>query len=306
MKHETAGDPVSGLKWTRRTTKKIADELQSLGIEIGGNTVARLLKEMDFSLKCNQKKIAGKNHPQRDEQFKYIGVLRDLFEELKCPVISVDTKKREMIGLFKNPGVAWEQEAREVFDHDFRSQAQGIAIPYGVYDTSANLGYLFIGTWRDTPEFAVDCIERWWRLEGADLYSTAPGLLILADGGGSNGYRSRMWKSCLQDKLCDKHGLLVTVCHYPPGTSKWNPIEHRMFSEISKNWAGKPFVDYETMLKYARTTQTSTGLNVKSYLSRKKYEKSESISVERMKQINLIQHETLPYWNYTINPIYDC
>jgi hypothetical protein len=302
MKHEVAGDPVSGLKWTRKTTQKIAEELQSLGIDVGKNTVARLLKDMDFSLKANQKKIAAKNDPDRDEQFKYISMIRDLFEELECPVISVDTKKKEMIGLFKNPGSTWAQAPTAVNDHDFRSLATGIAIPYAIYDTVANLGFLFVGISHDTPEFAVDCIEKWWRLQGIKRYPDAPGLLILADSGGSNGCRSRAWKRNIQENLCDKHGLMVTVSHYPPGTSKWNPIEHRLLSEISKNWAGKPLDSYETILRYARTTQTSSGLKVKSYLVRKEYEKRKTISDEQMKELNLATHAVLPQWNYTVYP----
>lgn len=302
MKHETAGDPVSGLKWTRRTTAKIAAELGKLGLAIGRNTVGRLLREMDYSLRANRKKLAGTSDPDRDEQFQYIAVLRDTFEKRDCPVISVDTKKKEMVGLFKNNGALWRQEAIAVNDHDFRSMALGMAIPYGVYDTGANRGTLFVGTSYDTPAFAVDCIERWWRSEGRKRYGDAAGLLILADGGGSNGTRSRVWKRDLQDKLCDRHGLSVTVSHYPPGTSKWNPIEHRLFSEISKNWAGRPLDSYEAILKYARTTTTATGLTVRAYLITKPYKKSQKVSDKRMKELNLDKHAVLPKWNYTLRP----
>jgi hypothetical protein len=302
MKYETAGDPITGLRWTRKTTGKIADELEKLGISVGRNTVGRLLKGMRFSLKSNRKAIARLSDPDRDEQFKHIGALRDLFEELGCPVISVDTKKKEMVGLFKNAGARWEQQATPVNDHDFRSLASGLAVPYGVYDTVANLGALFIGVSRDTAEFAVDCIERWWRDEGRERYREAAALLILADCGGSNGNRLRMWKSALAEQLCERHGLLVTVCHYPAGASKWNPVEHRLFSEISKNWAGKPLESYETILKYARTTTTSTGLEVTATLVRKHYEKAQRVSNARMEQLNLITHTVLPQWNYTLSP----
>ena len=302
MKHETAGDPVTGLKWTRRTTRKIAAELGKLGIVIGRNTVGRLLKEMRFSLRVNRKKLAGTVDPDRDEQFKYIGRLRDTFEKLGCPVISVDTKKKEMLGLFKNNGTAWAKESTAVNDHDFRSMALGMAIPYGVYDTGADRGALFIGTSHDTPAFAVDCIERWWRSEGRKRYGDAAGLLILADGGGSNGNRSHVWKRDLQEKLCERHGLSVTVSHYPPGTSKWNPIEHRLFSAISRNWAGRPLDSYETLLKYARTTTTATGLKVRASLIRKPYKKSQKVSDKRMKELNLDKHAVLPKWNYTLRP----
>ena len=302
MRHETAGDPMTGLKWTRRTTGKIAAQLGELGIEVGRNTVGRLLKEMGFSLKVNRKRIAAGSAPDRDEQFNYIAVLRDLFEGSDCPVISVDTKKKEMVGLFKNAGSAWEREGRAVNDHDFRSTALGMAIPYGVYDTVANLGALFIGVSRETPEFAVDSIATWWKTQGKRRYPDAPGLLILADGGGANGHRSRVWKSDLQDKLCDRFGLLVTVSHYPPGASKWNPIEHRLFSEISKNWAGRPLDSYETILNYVRTTTTSTGLKVTARLVKKEYEKSRKIRDDRMEEINLARHAVLPQWNYTLSP----
>ncbi len=305
MRHETAGDPMTGLKWTRRTTGKIAAQLGELGIQVGRNTVGRLLKEMGFSLKVNRKRIAAGSAPDRDEQFNYIAVLRDLFEESDCPVISVDTKKKEMVGLFKNAGSAWEREARAVSDHDFRSTALGMAIPYGVYDTVANLGALFIGVSRETPEFAVDSIATWWRTQGKRRYPDAPGLLILADGGGANGHRLRAWKSDLQDKLCDRFGLLVTVSHYPPGASKWNPIEHRLFSEISKNWAGRPLDSYETILNYVRTTTTSTGLKVTARLVKKEYEKSRTIRDDRMEEINLARHAVLPQWNYTLSPATD-
>jgi hypothetical protein len=302
MKHETAGDPVTGLKWTRRTTAKIAGELGKLGIKVGRSTVGRLLREMDYSLRANRKKLAGKKDPDRDQQFRYIGRLRETFEQQRCPVISVDSKKKEMVGQFKNPGVVWAQEAMPVNDHDFRSMARGIAIPYGVYDTAANRGSVFIGTSYDTPAFAVDCIERWWRTEGKKRYPRAPGLLILADNGGGNGSTSRVWKRDLQEKLCDRHGLSVTVCHYPPGTSKWNPIEHRLFSEITKNWAGRPLDTYETILKYTRTTTTKTGLKVSARLIRKPYKKGQTVTDKRMKQLHLDKHTVLPKWNYTLYP----
>jgi hypothetical protein len=302
LKHETAGDPVTGLKWTRRSLDKIARELRTLGLGVSPTTVARLLREMDYSLRANRKKLTGTSDPDRDEQFRYIAAMRDSFEKNGCPVIGVDTKKKEMVGLFKNPGRVWTEETTPVNDHDFRSMALGMAIPYGVYDTGANRGTLFVGTSHDTPEFAVDCIEHWWRTEGKKHYPHASKLLILADGGGSNSPRSRLWKRDLQEKLCNRHGLAVTVCHYPPGTSKWNPIEHRLFSEITKNWAGRPLDSYETILKYARTTTTQTGLTVRAHLIRKSYEKGKTVSEEEMKQLNLDKHTVLPKWNYTLRP----
>lgn len=302
MEYETAGDPITGLKWTRKTAEKIADELEGLGIFVSSNTVGRLLKEMDFSLRVNHKKISGDAGPDRNEQFEYI---REQCEHAKgegLPIISVDTKKKELVGQFKNPGVAWTQEPIWVNDHDFRSAAVGIAVPYGIYDLQVNRGSLFVGTSYDTAQFAVESIEKWWRAEGRKHYPNAGDLLILADGGGGNGFRSRLWKSAIQEQLCDRHGLSVTVVHYPPGTSKWNPIEHRLFSEISKNWAGIPLDSYETVLKYARTTTTSGGLKVTSRLVRKKYKKGIRISDERMQQLNIANHDTLPKWNYTLYP----
>ena len=275
VKNETAGDPMTGLKWTHKTTARIAGELRTLVIDISPNTVGRLLNQMGYSLRVNSKKLSrvSKVAPaDRDAQFSHIAALREDFAAQGLPVISVDTKKKELLGLFKNPGHAWRSEPIKVKDHDFASEADGKAVPYGIYDIHANLGTMFVGTSRDTSEFAVDCIEAWWRDEGQGRYPGAKRLVILADGGGSNGSRSRAWKLLLQNQLCKNHGLTVTVAHYPPGTSKWNPIEHRLFSEISKNWAGRPLDTYETVLNYMRTTKTAAGLEVHAQLVPKKYE----------------------------------
>jgi len=303
LEHETAGDPVSGLKWTRKTTQKVADELKSLGICVGRTTVGKLLKKMKYSLKVNRKKIGAGKDPDRNEQFEYITRQRKQAAAKGIAVISVDTKKKEMVGPFKNPGAAWRQQAHRVNDHDFRSAAKGVAVPYGIYDIEANRGFVCVGTSYDTPEFAVECIVKWWRDEGRGRYPDTAGVLILADGGGSNGSRCRLWKSALQQKLCDRFGVSVTVAHYPPGASKWNPIEHRLFSEISKNWAGEPLKSYETILKFIRTTKTTTGLKVRSRLIPKQYKKGIRISDERMEQLNMTQHEILSKWNYTLRPI---
>lgn len=300
MKHETAGDPMTGLKWTRRTTAKVADELRLLGIEVSANTVARLLKTMGFSLRVNHKKKANGSAQNRNAQFVHIGDLRQRFAASGKPIISVDAKKREQVGEFKNPGQSWEQKAVEVNDHDYRSLSSGIGIPYGIYDMQANCGTVFVGTSSDTSEFAVDSIEKWWKNEGAKRYPQAREILILADGGGSNGSNRRAWKHYLQKSLCNRHNLTVTVAHYPPGTSKWNPIEHRLFSEISKNWAGKPLDSYETILNYIRTTKTSTGLRVRSHLVQQQYEKGIKITNEQMNEICITKDDSLPKWNYTI------
>jgi hypothetical protein len=303
MKHETAGDPMTGLKWTRRTTVKVASELRLLGIEVSANTVARLLKKnMGFSLRVNHKKKSNGSPKNRDAQFVRIGDLRQEFATVGKPIISVDAKKRELVGEFKNPGKSWEQEAVEVNDHDYRSLASGVGIPYGIYDVQANCGTVYVGTSYDTSQFAVDSIEEWWRKEGAKRYPKARELLILADGGGSNGANRRAWKHNLQHSLCDRHSLTVTVAHYPPGTSKWNPIEHRLFSEISKNWAGIPLDSYDTILNFIRTTKTSTGLCVRAHLVQKEYKKGIKITDEQMKELLITMDSAVPKWNYTIYP----
>jgi len=301
MEHDTAGDPISGLKWTCRTTAKIAVELRSVGIAVTDRTVAKLLKKMGFSLRVNHKKLSGASHPDRDAQFARIAELREHCAGGKFPIISIDTKKKELIGSFKNPGVTWGRQAVLVNDHDFRSDADGIAVPYGVYDLHANKGTLFVGTSHDTPGFAVDCVEKWWRTEGRERYPDARGLAILADGG-SNSSSSRAWKFGLQRQLCDRHGLSVTVAHFPTGASKWNPIEHRLFSELSKNWAGRPLDCLETILKYARTTTTTTGLHVKAHLIRRRYKKGVKITDAQMRDLAPSKDDTLPKWNYTIAP----
>jgi len=301
MEYETAGDPITGLKWTRKTTKKIACELKELGIEVCPNTVGKLLKKLDYSLRVNRKKLSSGSKPERDEQFSYIGKLRERFRRRGLPVISVDTKKKEVVGNFKNNGAVWSKQPIAVNDHDFRSLGRGIAIPYGIYDLQANRGSVFVGMSSETPELAVSSIEKWWRYDGQHRYKIADELLILADCGGGNGYRPLAWKYNLQN-FCDRHGISVTVAHFPPGASKWNPIEHRLFSEISKNWAGKPLDTYETILNYISTTRTSTGLKVKAYFDTRDYPKGVDISKQQMGQIRIEKHKTLPAWNYTIAP----
>jgi len=302
MEHDTAGDPMGGVKWTHRTTAKIAAQLRSAGIHVSAGTVGRLLKEMRYTLRANHKKISNGSTGDRDRQFAQITELRERFASDGNPIISVDTKKRELVGCFKNPGVAWNRKPIAVNDHDFRSDAKGIAIPYGIYDLHANRGTIFVGTSYDTAQFAVESIEKWWRNEGRNRYSQSRHLAILADSGGSNAAVSRGWKYGLQHQLCDRHGVDVTVAHYPSGASKWNPIEHRLFSEISKNWSGRPLDGYETILKYLRTTRTATGLRVRAQLVRKPYQKGIKIDDAQMEQLALERHDPLPKWNYTIRP----
>ena len=269
------------LKWTRKTTRKISRELGSAGITVSANTVGRLLEELRYALRVNHKKHAlHASHPDRNRQF--------------------DTKKKELVGRFKNPGAVWAKAPIVVNDHDFRSDAIGMAIPYGIYDIGANQGHLFVGTSHDTPAFAADAIARWWVQDGRPRYPKARELLILADSGGSNGPRNAAWKHHLQAKLCDRHGLRVTVCHYPPGTSKWNPIEHRLFGELSKNWAGVPLESYDTILNYIRSTTTETGLKVKATLLQRHYPTGIRVAPEDIADLHLRPRNVLPLWNYTI------
>lgn len=302
MNPDTAGDPINGLKWTRKTTRKIAEALKTMGIHVGRNTVGRLLKEIDFRLRVNHKKRSTASPPERDKQFRRIKRMRNAFTRKGNPIISIDSKKKELVGNFSNAGAVWKQKAIETWDHDFRSLALGIAIPYGLYDPVLNRGYVVVGTSKETPEFAVDCLVNWWRLEGQKHYPHSKRLLILADGGGGNASNSRVWRARLQSKFCDRFGIAITVCHYPPGTSKWNPIEHFLFSHISKNWEGEPLETYEKVLKYIRTTTTETGLKVRAQLNRKTYMKGVSISDEEMESLCIQKYPRLPKWNYTIKP----
>jgi hypothetical protein len=307
MEDDTGGDPVKGCKWTHKTTAKVAEALQPAGIQVSANTVARLLKQMDYSLRVNLKKLeSGLSKPPdpvvRNEQFRYIHNQSQGYAAQGLPVISIDTKSRELIGPFHQTGRRWSREPLEVYDHDFPSDADGVAIPYGIYDPFRNHGFVSVGTTHDTSHFAVDALSTWWTQFGTTYYPRAHRLLILADCGGSNGYRTRLWKYQLQHALCDRFGLHVKVCHYPPGSSKWNPIEHRMFSFISKNWAAQPLRDHDTVLNFIRTTRTATGLRVCARLNKKEYPKGTNISDQQMQQINLRHHTSRPNWNYSISP----
>ncbi len=262
----------------------------------------RLLKQLGYALHANRKSLAGSRSADRDRQFRYIQRQRQVFAQHTLPMISVDTKKKELVGRFKNAGQVWSREATPVHDHDFRSQAKGMAIPYGLYDPQANRGSVVVGTSHDTPAFAVDAIVSWWRREGRPCYGPVSALLILADCGGSNGARCRLWKQALQEKLVDPYQLTVTVCHYPAGASKWNPVEHRLFSEISKHWAGQPLVDYPTIVRLIRETRTDTGLRVKCRLVTRYYPSGVKVTNQEMSQLNLHKHAILPDWNYTLRP----
>jgi hypothetical protein len=302
MEENTAGDPMSWLRWTNKSTVRIAEELTRLGHSVSDETVRRRLADMGYSLQANVKNLE-ESAAGRDRQFRYINRQVKQFLARQEPVLSVDTKKKERVGNFKNAGKAWRPKGQpmEVNVYDFPHLGVGPAIPYGAYDQQRNERFVNVGISHDTAEFAVESVRRWWRWIGRRRYPEAQRLLLCADGGGSNGSRNRAWKYHLQ-QLADQSGLTVTVCHYPPGTSKWNKIEHRMFSFISLNWQGKPLVSYETVINLIGATRTATGLRVKAKLDTRYYEAGVKISDEEMKQISLRTHSTNPEWNYTISP----
>jgi len=300
---ETAGDPMSDQKWVRSSLRTLSARLKEAGHGVSPPTVGRMLKKLDYALHVNAKKVEARAaHPDRDAQFTHITDQRQAFADAGLPIVSVDTKKKELIGAFKNGGRAWSREAEAVNVHDFLSDAQGRAVPYGVYDVTHNRGTIYVGSSGDTAQFAVNTLARWWDTEGRATYPRATHLLILADGGGSNGYRTRRWKQQLQEQLCDGRGLRVTVCHYPPGCSKWNPIEHRLFGPISLNWAGKPLRTWETLLALICGTTTTTGLDVRAERLDGVYATGQKVSDEEMSTLNLTPHDVCPSWNYTIHP----
>lgn len=303
LQEDTAGDPTGqrGL-WTGKRLRDISAQLAQLGLWVCPNTVRRLLDEVDYALHSNRKSLCADLSPWRDQQFGWLNHQLQDFARSGYPVISVDTKKKELVGRFKNNGRVWSREPLLVQDHDFRSQAIGMAIPYGIYDVHANRGMVVVGTSHDTPAFAVEAICQWWRREGRHRYPKAPELLILADSGGSNGAHCRAWKLALQEKLVDAYELGVTVCHYPTGASKWNPIEHRLFCEISKHWSGQPLTDYETIVRLIRGTRTQTGLVVNCSLNTKPYPTDVQISKKQMDALDLLKHPVLPEWNYSLLP----
>jgi hypothetical protein len=297
----TAGDPMTGLKWTYRSLRRLAKALYRRGTRVSPNTVARLLRRLDYSLRTNRKTLAEVRDPDRDRQFRYLSRLRRYYLARGWPVISVDTKKKELVGRFKNPGRTWRRTAHQVLAHDFPSWADGRGIPYGIYDVAHNDGLVVVGTSHDTPGFAGTCIRRWWREVARRRYPGARRLLIEADSGGSNDYRKWAWKSALQ-AVADEFGLAITVTHYPPGASKWNPIDHRMFSLISGNWRGEPLTSYEVMLKHIRRTRSGEGFRCRARLDTKAYPAEGRATREDKARVRLRPRATLPQWNYTILP----
>lgn len=301
MEDATAGDPVRGTKWTRKTLRALVNELRSKKFKVGRETVRRLLKQLGYALRYNRKERSKRQDADRDRQMRYLARKRRAFLKAKQPVISVDCKKKELIGNFKNPGRTWRLAARPVLATDFPSDADGKAVPYGIYDVARNRGFVGVGVSHETAAFAVNVVRRWWQTEGRAAYPDAAELLIQADSGGANGYDSWLWKWELQ-RLADETGLTIIVTHYPTSASKWNWIEHRLFNHISANWAGEPLLRYEVVLKFIRTTTTETGLRCTAYLDRMHYQTKLTLSKEQKQSICVTGHRVLPKWNYTIRP----
>jgi transposase len=299
----TRGDPESPLRWTSKSVRKLATELQRMGHKTSHRMVAALLHELGYSLQANRKTLEGSSQPDRDTQFAHIHQRVKEFQASDQPVISVDTKKKELVGNFKNPGRELQPQGvpERVRVHDFEIPELGKVAPYGVYDQTQNTGWVNVGTDHDTAAFAVESIRRWWHTMGQPAYPHAQRLLITADSGGSNGYRTRLWKTELQ-KLANETGLELSVCHLPPGTSKWNKIEHRLFSYISQNWRGKPLVSHEVIVNLIASTTTRTGLTVRCELDTNKYPKGLKITDEELKQVHIIRDQFHGEWNYTIKP----
>lgn len=294
----TRGHPESSLRWTCKSVRNLSDDLRKRGHKVSYRTIARMLGSMGYSLQANRKTSEGKkDHPDRNEQFLYINKKAKLFLRKNQPVVSVDTKKKELVGLYKNPGTEWQKKRKpvNVLSHDFPDPKVPKAVPYGVYDIGKNAGWVNVGISSDTAEFAVESIRQWWRKMGRRKYSAAKSLLITADSGGSNGYRLHLWKRELQE-FCNETRLDVTVCHFPPGTSKWNKIEHRLFSYITKNWRGRPLLDYETVVNLIAATKTKSGLTVKVRFDKRIYEKGVKVTPEEIEKLNLKKHKFHGEW----------
>ena len=300
---EERGDPMSPLRWTTKSTRNLAAELTRQGHRVGADTVGDLLRAEGFSLQGNAKTIEGQRHPDRDAQFRYINEQVKAHQDTADPVISVDTKKKELVGEFKNAGREWRPkgEPAATRTHDFPDDSLGKAVPYGVYDITANAGWVSVGTDHDTAAFAVESVRRWWKAAGSSDYPLARRLLITADAGGSNGYRTRAWKAGLA-ALAVETGLAITVCHFPPGTSKWNKVEHRLFSHITMNWRGRPLTSHEVIVQTIAATTTRTGLRVRAELDASTYDTGVKVSDAQMEALPLTRHNWHGDWNYTLRP----
>jgi hypothetical protein len=303
LEETSAGDPMSALRWTNKSTEAMAEELTGQGHPVSDKTVARCLRKMGYSMQLNQKTREGPQHLNRDRQFRYINRQVASFRKSGDPVLSVDAKKKELVGPFKNGGRTWRPKGKpeRVNVHDFPSLAEGKAIPYGAYEIGEDRAVVNVGVTHDTAEFAVESIRRWWKLAGRARKPGAKRILICADAGGSNSSRSRTWKLNLQ-KLADELGIAITVCHYPPGTSKWNKIEHRLFSFISLTWKGQPLINYQTIVNLIGSTKTKSGLQVKAVLDLNEYETGVKVTKSQMQALCIRQHKTHPDWNYTLEP----
>jgi hypothetical protein len=288
-------------KFVRPSLQTLGTQLETLGFSACPTTVARLLRGQAYSPRINAKRFTGPDHPDRDRQFVNIQEWVDIFKDLGLPIISVDGKKKELIGNFKNPGAVWCDEPEEVNVYDFLSNAECRATPYGIYDLLAGRGHICVGTSSDTAAFAVEAIGTWWSRYGCKRYRGADELLILADGGGSNGHRPRLWKTSLQERIADRYGLHVTVCHYPTGASKWNPVEHRLFGPVSINWAGQPLRSLDILLGWVRGTKVGS-VGVTASLDQATYPTKVKVSKAEMERLDLERHEVCPAWNYTISP----
>jgi transposase len=299
----TRGDPMSPLRWTCKSRAKLAAALRKKGLEISSTTVGRLLHDLGYSLQSVRKSREGTSHPDRNAQFEHINTTAKDFLERRQPVISVDTKKKELIGDFKNAGKEWQPqgEPEKALVHDFPTDAVGKAIPYGVYDMARNEAWVSVGRDHDTPAFAVASIGQWWKMMGKTSYPSAEELLITADAGGSNGYRARAWKAELQ-KLADELNLRIRVCHFPPGTSKWNKIEHRLFCHVTENWRGKPLRTFETIVDLIGHTRTETGLRVKARLDKGTYPTGVVITNAEISRLSLHPDDFHGEWNYELRP----
>jgi hypothetical protein len=301
LRDATAGDPITGTKWTRKTLRELAKKLSGKRYRISHETVRRLLLGLDYSLHSNRKHLSRTHDPDRDRQMRYIARQRRVFQKAHNPVISADAKKKELVGHFKNTGRTWRRRPLDVLATDFPSDALGKAIPYGIYDAARNQGFVVVGTTHETAQFAVTAIRRWWMQVGEKAYPHSTHLLIQVDAGGANSSRSWLWKLALQE-FADEFRLTITVTHYPTSASKWNLIEHCLFNFITLNWAGQPLISYETVLKFIRTTTTQSGLHCLAYLDKREYPTRLKVTREQKASIRLKRHRVLPRWNYTIEP----
>jgi hypothetical protein len=299
----TRGDPMSPLRWTSKSTRHLAGVLSKAGHPVSHETLARLLHELGYSLQAATKTVEGTQHADRNAQFEYISRLTRRYLRNGWPVISVDTKKKELVGRYRQAGQEWQPQGKpeKVLVHDFIDPNVNKAVPYGVYDVAQDLGWVNVGTDHDTASFAVESIRRWWRSMGAPLYPAANRLLICADAGGSNGHRSRLWKVEVQ-RFASEAAIEVTVCHFPPGTSKWNKIEHRLFSHITLNWRGRPLVSHDVIVNLIGATKTASGLRVKARLDKRKYPLGVEVSDDELNAVNMARHPFHGDWNYSIRP----